>query len=108
MLLVALLGADKPPPPGFLLVLAMIISLVLLIAFTMPRWRATKAVPQCRSLRGPGVQGAVAGVAYWLIALALPISGEASITMTPVDYVVAAAVAASLGAAVATVLFNLA
>lgn len=108
VVLVAFLGADKPPPPGFLAVVVLAVSLSGLVAFALPRWRATKAIPQCRSIRGPAAQGALVGLVYWLIALALPMSGEPSITMTPLDYLLAAAVAASLGAAGAMVLFNLA
>ena len=105
---VALLGADRPPPAGFLAVVAMALSLVGLIAVALPRWRATKAVRECRSLRAPAVQGAVVGVSYWLVALALPFTGEPSIALAWSDYVLAAAVAASLGAAGAAVLSRLA
>lgn len=108
VVVLGLLGADKPPPPGFVVVVLMALSLVGLIAYVLPRWRAVKAVPECRSIRGHAAQGALVGVAYWLIAVALPISGEPGITPSVIDYVVAAAVAASLGAAGAAILFNIA
>lgn len=108
VVLVAFLGADKPPPPGFIAVVVLAMSLVGLVAFVLPRWRAIKAVPQCRSIRGHAAQGAVVGVVYWLLAMALPFAGEPSITPTVLDYLIAAAVAASLGAAAAAILFNIA
>lgn len=108
VLVIAFLGADKPPPPGFLAVILMALSLVGLVAFALPRWRAVKAVPQCRSIRGHAAQGALVGVVYWLIALALPITSDPSITPTVIDYLIAAAIAASLGAAGAAILFNVA
>jgi len=105
---VAFLGADKPPPPGFLYVIAMAGVVTLLVAFAMPRWRATKALPECRSPRGPTAQGAVVGVGLWLVALAVPGMGEPSIQLTLIDYLVGGALAASLGALGAALLARLA
>ena len=105
---VAFLGADKPPPPGFLYVIAMAAVVTLLIAYALPRWRATKALPECRSPRGPAAQGAAVGVGMWLVALLLPGTGEPSIQMSALDYAIGGALAASIGAAGAAVLSQLA
>lgn len=105
---VAFLGADKPPPPGFIAVLLMAAALTGLVAFALPRWRATKALPQCGKARSPAVQGAVVGVAMWAIALLLPFSGEPTNTLGVLDYAIGAALAASLGAAGAAILARLA
>ena len=108
LLTVAFLGADKPPPPGFVVVVLMAAALTGMVAFALPRWRATKALPQCGKLRSPAVQGAVVGVALWAIALLLPFAGEPSVTPGAFDYVIGAALAASLGAAGAAILARLA
>lgn len=105
---VAFLGADKPPPPGFVGVIVMASALAGLVAFALPRWRATKALPQCGKARSPAVQGAVVGVLLWAIAVLLPFSGEPTITLGLIDYAIGAAMAASLGAAGAAILSRLA
>jgi hypothetical protein len=105
---VAFLGADKPPPPGFVVVVLMAGVLAGLVAFALPRWRATKALPQCGKLRSPAVQGAVVGLAMWGIALLLPFSSEPTITLGLIDYAIGAAMAASFGAAGAAILARLA
>lgn len=104
---VAYLGADKPPPPGFLVVVLMAVALTGLVAFALPRWRATKALPQCGKARSPALQGAVVGLALWAVALLLPFSGEPTITPGVLDYAIGAALAASLGAAGAAILARL-
>lgn len=103
-----LLGADRPPPPGFLVVVLMAAALVVLIAFAMPRWRAVKGLPECNRVRGPAGQGAAVGLALWLLALLLPFSGEPSVELTVADHLVSGALAASIGALVATVLARIA
>jgi hypothetical protein len=108
VVVLALLGADKPPPPSFLAVVGLAVVLSLLIVFALPRWRATKALPKCGSFWSPGVQGAVVGLGFWLVAMMLPFSGEPSVTPGLVDYLIAAALAASMGAAGAAVLSRIA
>lgn len=105
---VAYLGADKPPPPGFALVIVMGVALSGLVAYAMPRWRATKALPPCGKPRSPAVQGAVVGVSLWALALLLPFAGEPTVTPGLLDYAIGAALAASLGAAGAAILSRLA
>jgi hypothetical protein len=52
--------------------------------------------------------GAATGVALWLIALLLPFSGEPTISMTVIDHLIGAAVAASLGGLGAALLARIA
>ena len=108
LIAVAFLGSDKPPPPGFIVVVLMAAALAGLVAFALPRWRATKALPQCGKARSPAVQGAVVGVALWAFALLLPFTGEPTVTLGFADYAIGAAMAASLGAAGAALLSRVA
>lgn len=97
IVVVAYLGADKPPPIGFIAVVAAAGILSIAIAMTLPRWRRLSGSPWRRIAR-PACEGAAVGVALWLIAVLLPFSGEPTISMTVVDYLGGAMVAASLGA----------
>ncbi len=107
-MVVALLGADKPPPPGFAVVAVVAAALIALVAFAMPRWRATKARPRRGQVPGPAVQGAHAGAALWATAVLLPFTGEPTITPGYAHYAIGAAVAAALGAATTALLARLA
>jgi hypothetical protein len=105
---VAFVGADKPPPPGFAVVAIMAAALTALVAFALPRWRTTKALPERGKAPGPAVQGALVGTALWAAAVLLPFTGEPTINPGFADYVIGAALAASLGAVVAALLARLA
>lgn len=97
-------GADRPPPAGFLVVPVMSSGLVFAVAGALPRWRLSKGCVSCFSWRGPMVQGALTGLALWLLMLALPFGGEPTIDPTLGSYLIGASVLAMLGAVCASVL----
>lgn len=101
-------GADRPPPVGFVVVPIMAAALVFVVAAALPRWRAGKGFTGCFSWRGPLLQGAAAGLAVWLLTLALPFGGEPTVDPTLGQYLIGAAVMAVLGAVCASVLAALA
>lgn len=103
---VALMGADRPPPPGFLAVVVVAGALSVLIAFALPRWRAARA-PH-RLTRGPAAQGALVGALIWLIFYLLPFSGEPSITPSVGDHLIGVGVSVLLGAGGAWLLARIA
>jgi uncharacterized membrane protein YccC len=107
IVVLALLGADKPPPIGFLAVVAAAVGLSVAIAMSLPRWRRVSGSRWRRTGRAAS-EGAATGVALWLIAVLLPFSGEPTISMTVIDHLIGAAVAASLGGLGAALLARIA
>ncbi len=101
LILVALVGADRPPPPGFLAVVMGASILALLTAFALPRWRGRGTH---RQPWRPAAEGALVAVALWLIAVLLPFTGEPTVAPSATDRLIGAGVAAALGAIGASVL----
>ncbi len=95
-LFILLLGADKPPPPGFLW-----IALAVAICAVVVYWRVPTYVHWYETKRS-GRYGRVAldgFMAGLLVALPFVLqgSGEPSITVQPVDYAIWFAVLAFMG-----------
>ena len=107
IVVVTYLGADKPPPIGFFAVVVAAVGLSIAIAMTLPRWRGLTESRWRRTGRA-AAEGAATGLALWLIAVLLPFSGEPTISMTVVDYLIGATVAASFGALGAALLARIA
>lgn len=101
LILVALMGADRPPPPGFLAVVIGASILAPLIAFALPRWRGPGAR---RQPWRPAAEGALVASALWIVAVLLPFSGEPTVSPSATDRLIGAGVAAALGSIGATVL----
>jgi hypothetical protein len=105
ILLVALMGADHPPPPGFVAVVVGALALSLVIALALPRWRVGSAR---HPWRRPAVEGALTGPAVWLLVVLLPFSGEPTVSPTIADHLIGVGLAATLGAVGATALARIA
>jgi hypothetical protein len=96
--LVMAAGADRPPPPGFLLV----IGYGLLLAFAV--WRALPRLLAFWDARGAGramlragLAGFAAGLLLWGLTAAIS-SGEPSIEVDPASRLIGAGVVGVLGA----------
>ena len=95
-LLVLLAGADKPPPIGFIWIVLTVGICAAVVYWRVPTyidWARTRRVGRYWRVL---LDGAVAGT---IIALpfALQGSGEPSVTMQPVDYVIWFSVLAGMG-----------
>jgi hypothetical protein len=91
-------GADRPPPPGFLLVIGYGLLLALAVWRVLPRllafWDARGAGPA--TLRA-GIAGFVAGLLLWGLTVVIS-SGEPSVEVDAASRLIGAAVVGVLGA----------
>lgn len=104
VVVVACLGADWPPPPGFVALVVAAAVLAVLISVALPRWRARGS----RSLAGPAAQGAAVVVAMWWGAALLPFTGEPTVSPSLWDHLIGAGLAAGVGAIGGAVLARIA
>ena len=102
---IALMGADWPPPPGFIAVAIGAAILSRLIAFALPRWRHRE---ERHSIRRPAVEGALVCAVMWLAVVLLPFSGEPTVSPGIGDYLIGGLVAATVGALGAALLASIA
>ena len=86
-LLVLLAGADKPPPIGFLWIVLVIALSALVVYRRIPTYVRWSQNQQPRRLLRVALEGFVAGLVV-AMPFALSGSGEPSITMRPIDYVI--------------------
>lgn len=104
LIVLGLLAADWPPPWGF--AAYVVISLVIagLVFIMLPRWRAARLDPACRSPRSPWMQGAAVGLVVWAVTVLLPFTGEPSVTVGWDAHLIGAAATASVFAAGAAII----
>ena len=103
MLLALLAGADKPPPPGFILLVLVLAGLVALGTFVIPTWWATyEARGLARTILIASGEGAGLGLGLAIVFSLLP-GGDPTAIPTFADLLVWLAVVTGTGAVVGAI-----
>jgi hypothetical protein len=86
-LVILLAGADKPPPIGFLWIVLVIALSAMVVYWRIPTYVQWSQEKKRSRLLRVALEGFVAGLVV-AMPFALSGSGEPSITMQPIDYVI--------------------
>jgi hypothetical protein len=86
-LVILLAGADKPPPIGFLWIVLVIALSAMVVYWRIPTYVQWSQEKKRGRLLRVALEGFVAGLVV-AMPFALSGSGEPSITMQPIDYVI--------------------
>jgi hypothetical protein len=86
-LVILLAGADKPPPIGFLWIVLVIALSAMVVYWRIPTYIQWSQEKKRGRLLRVALEGFVAGLVV-AMPFALSGSGEPSITMQPIDYVI--------------------
>ena len=92
-------GADHPPPLGFLWVVLFCLIAAGVVYVRVPAYAGWSATRRRFRLWHVVLDGAVAGLAFALVALLLNGSGEPTVQATWIDYVIWSVVLAVMGIA---------
>jgi drug/metabolite transporter (DMT)-like permease len=101
---IALVGADKPPPPGFLWLVGLIGILCVVAFFRLQRHLAASRSGRWVTGLRVGLEG-MAGGGLVMLVLALFGTGEPSVTVSTGDRLVGAGAAALMGAVLALLIW---
>ncbi|MGA7877374.1 MAG: hypothetical protein WCA08_17070 [Desulfoferrobacter sp.] len=107
VVLIGLAGADKPPPPGFLLLVGLIALLCAVAFFRLEAHLAAQTAAGWRMGMRIGLEGAASG-GVTILALSLSGGGESTVVASTESRLIGAAVVALVGAALALVIWTMA